>query len=193
MVCLSWNIRGIGARIKRASLRKLILTHQPLFVFIQETMLESISIKTLKSIWGDDGIEYLLSPSIGNSGGLISVWNTNQFTHASSHTARFWIGLCGSIKSNEFHCTLINIYNPCNVDDRAVVWDEITEFVSQNQNPCLIIGDYNEVLLKSDRGSQHVSSQGSSDFQAFIHKLGLIEINASNGRFTWFGGNQKAS
>lgn len=68
MICLSWNVRGIGTRTKHASLRKLIFTHQPLFVFVQETKLESISSKTLKSIRGDFGIEYILSPSIGTSG-----------------------------------------------------------------------------------------------------------------------------
>lgn len=44
---------------------------------MHETMLEGINKRTLRSIWADDNINYVLSSSIGNSGGLICIWKTN--------------------------------------------------------------------------------------------------------------------
>lgn len=152
-----------------------------------------MSTKMVKSIWEDDDIEYLLSPSVGNSGGLISLWKSSLFQLSTNHITRHWIGIVGLITSKNFNCILINIYNPCTIEDRSKVWIEIMEYVHCHQKPCLITGDFNEVLSINDRGSQQASTQGINDFQAFINNLELVEISASNGKYTWFRGQSKST
>lgn len=83
-------------------------------------------------------------------------------------------------------CSMINIYNSCSIENRATVWCEIRELCDVDKLTCFIIGDYDEVLDPFERGSQFVSIQGAHDFQAFINNLGLIEIVAASGHFTWF-------
>lgn len=192
MIVFSWNTRGLSARIKRSSVRKLITQHQPHLVFLQETKIECITNNTLKTIWNVDDIQWLFSPSVGNSGGLLSIWKSNFFKMETSNISRFWIGLTGYISSQNMMCTFINLYNPCTAEGRAAVWLEIADFCTSNSHPCFIIGDYNETLEPNDRGSQFISCQGTSDFQNFIHNLGLVEISATNGMFTWFRGQSKS-
>lgn len=184
MIAFSWNIRGLGARPKRSTIRKLIFLHQPSFVFIQETKLGAIHKKSLNTLWGDANLEWLHSPANGNSGGLLSFWKPDYFQISSYHIERHWIGLGGSILPINFKCVLINIYNSYLTDHRAIVWNEIVDFCSKEKYLCFIMGDFNEVLSPLDRGSGIISSQGSSDFQEFIHNLGLIEISPTNGKFT---------
>lgn len=192
IIILSWNIRGLNARIKRSSLRKLVLNHKPNFTLIQETKMETLDKRILKSICNDDQAEFVLSPSQGNSGGLLTVWNNDFFSMESCKTAKNWIALCGVFPATKFKGCIINIYNPCECDERATVWSELQEFWNQTHLPCLIIGDFNEVLSPSDRGSQLVNQKGMDDFNNFVHDMLLTEIPATNRWFTWFRGASKS-
>ena len=136
--------------------------------------------------------DHCLSPAIGSSGGLISVWRKPFFQMMNSRIERNWIGLEGTISLENFQCILINVYNPCNLDLRARVWQEIKEFCKTVNKPCLITGDFNETLDENDRGSRTIDAGGSTDFKSFISDLDLIEIHTEDGWYTWFRGASKS-
>lgn len=192
MIGISWNIRGLNSRIKRSSLRKLISKNDPHFVFIQETKMEMCNSKIIKSLWNSTNIEWLFSPSIGNSGGIITMWKGDYFKASSHKIEKNWIAICGLLSSCHFNGTLINIYNPCNKEERAIIWQDIVEFHNVTSLPCLILGDFNEVLDPIERGSHSASLAGMKDFQNFIQQMCLTEINCSNGCFTWHRGQAKS-
>lgn len=168
MIYLSWNIRGLGAKVKRSALRKLITTNEPTFVAIQETKLEDIPSKLIRTIWKHIGIEWIFCPSIGSSGGIASLWSSTAFTMTSNTINRNWIAVHGTILAGNHECTILNIYNPCSVEGRAVVWNEIIEYRENFNTPCILMGDFNEVLTASERGSRLASQTGMTNFQSFI-------------------------
>lgn len=180
MSIVSWNIRGLTARPKRVSLRKLITSHNPIFVFIQETKMSQINEKTIRTCWKSNEAEWIFSPSIGNSGGLLSLWKKSNFVIKSSNINQHWIAISGQFQDTKFEGTLINIYNPCDIALRANVWREIKNFQQTNPLPCLIIGDFNEVLNSNERGSHVFSQGGSNDFKSFMQDLHLLEIPSSS-------------
>lgn len=190
MILLSWNIRGLGAKIKRNILRKRIHSHEPSIIFIQETKLESLSQPLANSLGGGHDSNFCISPAHGSSGGLISLWRESTFHLRESRIERNWIAIEGTLK--EFDCILINIYNSCDSGIRAATWENIQEFCLSSNLPCLVAGDFNEVLSSRDRGSNHFDEAGSSKFQEFVSNLHLIEITPSNGWFTWFRGQSKS-
>ncbi|XP_057249213.1 uncharacterized protein LOC130590681 [Beta vulgaris subsp. vulgaris] len=153
-----------------------------------ESKLEALTPKMVKSMWNWDDVEFCLSPSEGNSGGLISLWRSSQFQMWSFHTDRNWISISGILISDDFPCTLVNVYNSCDGIVRAGTWRDIVEFCSSSQYPCLIAGDFNEILSEKDRGSQLIDLSNSARFNDFITDLHLIEITPSEGWFTWFRG-----
>jgi hypothetical protein len=78
------------------------------------------------SMWEGQPAAFSFRPSIGASGGLLTlwdsteveVWSSSSFDHVLSIHGRF-------ISSNEeFH--LFNVYAPCNGNDRQVLWDSLT-------------------------------------------------------------------
>lgn len=192
MSVFSWNIRGLGGRPKRSALRKHIASINPSFVFVQETKMENISLKIIRSIWNMDEIEWIFSPSIGNSGGILSLWNSSLFEKESSITNRHWTAIKGTFTSPKFECILINIYNSCLAATRVDVWKEITDYWSRHSLPCLIIGDFNDVLKASERGSLTASQPEIDNFRNFIQDMHLLEIPSSTRGFTWFRGNSKS-
>lgn len=192
MIVLSWNIRGLGARIKRSSIRKLINKHSPHLVFIQETKVEDVNARIINSIWKEANLQWVFSPSHGNSGGILALWNSEFFSIDQTKVEKHWIALVGEIRALHFRCTLITIYNPCTVAERSVIWLEIAEFQNLSQFPCFLIGDFNETLEPSERGSQFISANGSNDFRNFLQEQQLLEISPLNGGFTWFRGASKS-
>ena len=189
MIIFSWNIRGVGARIKRRTLRKFLNLHDPWIVFIQESKLELLTPRAAKSLWNWDDIEYCVSPSQGNSGGLITLWRNPHFQLDSFREERNWIAIKGVLTPANFNCTMINIYNSCEASIRESTWTEIVDYCSNSQYPCLIAGDFNETLTPGDRGSKVIDHSSSAHFQSFISDLHLIEIMPSEGWFTWFRGS----
>ena len=185
-------MRGLNARAKRSSLRKIISTYGPTFVFIQETKMEDINKKMVRTCWKSDDIEWLHSPSIGNSGGILSIWIKSIFTINSHMVTRHWLAISGIFPSLNFECTLINIYNPCDVSQRADIWREISTYQKANPCPCLIIGDFNEILKAADRGSLNFSQTGIDNLKEFMQEHQFLEIPSTSGGFTWFRGNSKS-
>lgn len=105
MTVISWNIRGLTARVKRSSLRKLITKYNPKFVFIQETKMETMSMKMLNTFWKLSEAEWAISPSRGNSGGILAIWNSSTFNMKSKVVEQNWIAITGVIPTLNFECT----------------------------------------------------------------------------------------
>nr|GEV05557.1 RNA-directed DNA polymerase, eukaryota [Tanacetum cinerariifolium] len=55
------------------------MKHKVNFCSIQETKMEDIDLFTVKSLWGNFAFDFAYSPSVGNSGGIVCVWDLNMF------------------------------------------------------------------------------------------------------------------
>ncbi|GJW87662.1 RNA-directed DNA polymerase, eukaryota, reverse transcriptase zinc-binding domain protein [Tanacetum coccineum] len=73
---------------KCKAISKLCKGHNITFLGIQETRLSLINSFKAKSLWGNFHFEYAVSPSIGRSGGLISIWDPNSFR--KSNEGKLW-------------------------------------------------------------------------------------------------------
>ncbi|XP_048489751.1 uncharacterized protein LOC125491701 [Beta vulgaris subsp. vulgaris] len=189
---VTWNVRGLGKRIKRKVLRKMLLSVDPILAFIQESKLENVTPKLQNSFWSDNDLNIIASPSNGSSGGLISLWRPSKFQLTASRIETQWIGIEGIMVREDFQCLLINIYNSCDPLIRSNTWSAIEEFCNTSHLPILIAGDFNEVLIAKDRGSMVIDESSSAKFREFMSNLHLTEISPSNGYFTWFRGKSKS-
>ncbi|KAK8609500.1 hypothetical protein V6N13_061948 [Hibiscus sabdariffa] len=53
-------------------------------VFVQESKLASLSYLDAKRIWGDDDVDFRISPAEGRSGGLMVLWDKKKFSVSST-------------------------------------------------------------------------------------------------------------
>ncbi|MCI51592.1 cytochrome P450, partial [Trifolium medium] len=74
MIVASYNIRGLGGRVKRRRIRDLVREHKVDFLALQETKLESVSEKLCHGLWGANDCCWAFLPSVGASGGILSIW-----------------------------------------------------------------------------------------------------------------------
>lgn len=72
---LWWNVRGLNAKRKQSTIRDTIVESQADIICLQETKKDLFDRVLLHKICpnGFDAFEFL--PSVGASGGVITIWN----------------------------------------------------------------------------------------------------------------------
>lgn len=73
MKLISWNVRGLGGFEKRREVRQLVTEKSPFILCIQETKCVMFDDMLCKSIWSDANVGYSFQPSLGASGGLVTL------------------------------------------------------------------------------------------------------------------------
>lgn len=129
---LSWNIRGINSQEKWDHIRDKINESACSILSLQETKTEHFDESYIKKFCPRSFNEFVFSPSVGASGGLLTAWNSNLFDgqailiNAYSITVKFTDRLSGKI----FHHT--NIYGPPSPTERANIITWLYNFDSSN-------------------------------------------------------------
>ena len=126
MRIVSWNVCGLGGWEKRKEVKELMREKAPLVLCIQETKLQFIDDFLCTSLWGPTNHDFSYSPSVGASGGLVTIWDTSE--------VEVWLTTCGEhfliihgkfIKSNE-EFYIFNVYAPCDRSAKQVLWTSIS-------------------------------------------------------------------
>ena len=109
---LFWNVRGINSQKKWDALREKISESACQVLCIQETkreMFDNIYIKKFFPRYLD---KFAFSPSVGTSGGLLTVWNSSLFDGSVVQTNAYavTVKLLCRLDNKNFHFT--NIYGP---------------------------------------------------------------------------------
>jgi exonuclease III len=77
---LIWNVRGLNDRVKRDSVKSLVVDIGPSIICLQETKLFSISDFDILSILGSGFSKFVYSPAIGTRGGVLVSWRDGVFS-----------------------------------------------------------------------------------------------------------------
>jgi len=73
MKIITYNERGLGGFEKRNEVRRLVSEKQPYVLCIQETKLSVVDALVVMTLWGGSNYGYSFQPSMGASGGLVTV------------------------------------------------------------------------------------------------------------------------
>jgi mannosylglycoprotein endo-beta-mannosidase len=94
MIVCSYNIRGLGSRVKRSLIKELVLKEKVDFLAIQETKLEAISDGICFSLWGGEDCCWAFLPSEGSSGGILSIWRKSSSKLIFTFSGEGFVGVC---------------------------------------------------------------------------------------------------
>jgi len=72
---LSWNVRGINNRDKRLLLKNVLRDWSCNLVCIQETKLEEVQLSDIRSIEGNQSMDFVALKAQGSAGGIIVMWD----------------------------------------------------------------------------------------------------------------------
>ncbi|GJT80640.1 RNA-directed DNA polymerase, eukaryota [Tanacetum coccineum] len=154
-------------------------------VLVQETKLDCISDMDVKVLWGNYKFEYTISEAVGNSGGILCVWDPSVFRKEHHVVSDNFVALYGSWVSNQAKLLVVSIYAPQSITSKCSLWSYILSLISRWDGHCMVMGDFNEVRCMEDRLGSVYNAQGANEFNSFISNSGLVEIQLEGYSFTW--------
>jgi len=144
------------------------------------------------SIWGDVNVNFSYRPSEGASGGIATLWNSNEVEVWWSVSLDHVLAVAGRFLHSGEPFVVFNVYAPCEAPRQQVLWNVLSSRLAAltDQNVC-VCGDFNAIRCAEERRS--VSSvpyrAGVDGFNSFIDSNPLVDLPLRGRTFTWFRGD----
>jgi len=124
-------------------------------------------------------------PSVGNSGGLITVWMSSVFSSVAIFSQPFALGVrLTSMQSNDLW-TLVNIYGPCADPNRSIFTTWLFDRDIPHSEDWLILGDFNFIRAPDNHNRGGGDTNDMLLFNEFIRRHSLAELPIKGRSFTW--------
>jgi hypothetical protein len=154
-------------------IRDLVKLHSPAFLCVVETQLQKKSVENLSVSLGFDNC-FAISSS-GRSGGLGLFWNKEIKIEVLPYSQYHLDVIVTEEGQDPWRLTVV--YSEAQVGERHKTWDMLKFIRSSNDYPWLCIGDFNEVLHRSEHVGVNERSQGQMEgFRETIDVCGLCDL-----------------
>ncbi|GKA81742.1 RNA-directed DNA polymerase, eukaryota [Tanacetum coccineum] len=152
---------------------------------VQETKPESIDLFSIKALWGNLSFDHAISPSVGNSGGILCVWDPNMFIKEHVSSSDYFLAVMGTWSPSAIKLLIISVYAPQELTEKRDLWDYLRSMIDRWDGKTIILGDFNEVRSNHERFGSSFHTQGANAFNNFISMAGLIDLSLGGYSFTW--------
>lgn len=161
------------------------------FIALQETQIEDVSSIYFKGFWGKSVFEVEVVPSIGKSGGLMSIWDPSCFQLVNSAKDMNFLLTLGRVKGCNQNINAINVYALQDRYKKEELWDKLESLKASFQGVWIFPGDLNSVREASERFNSTFCASSVDKFNNFINQAGLMECNMGGGRYTYMSSDGK--
>ncbi|WJX28141.1 hypothetical protein P8452_16895 [Trifolium repens] len=157
--------------------------------------MESISDAFVQRLWGSCDCGWAFLPAIGNSGGILSIWNKVKTPLVFTFIGDGFVGVCLDTVDESKRCFIVNVYAKCNIRAKRQLWrDIIMSKRGFGGDLWCVLGDFNSVRSCDERrGVGIIGSGGLSpemvEFNSFLDHLDLVDMPLIGRSFTWFHPN----
>ncbi|KAK6162982.1 hypothetical protein DH2020_002823 [Rehmannia glutinosa] len=182
MNCLAWNCQGLGLPRTVRAFGEILQEQKPDVVFLMETKLNNIQMDCIKERFNFFGVNIA---AIGKSGGLALLWKkdirVDIQTYSHNHIDAI---VFNDSESKPWRFT--GCYGEPVQTHRHRTWALLKWLSNKSTLPWLCIGDFNEILHKSEKqGGDVVPNWRIQNFRQATLEAGLVNIGFSGYPFTW--------
>nr|GEV64901.1 RNA-directed DNA polymerase, eukaryota, reverse transcriptase zinc-binding domain protein [Tanacetum cinerariifolium] len=167
---------GLAQKAKKDWVNELCVKNKVNFLALQETKMENMELFSVKMCWGNFVFDYVHSYSVGNSRGILCVWDPNSFCKSNATVSDYFIMIRGVWRQTGNDILIIAVYAPHDLKDKHMLWDYLTYEIGKWKGEVVIMGDFNEVRYKLNRFGSVFNVQGANVFNLFITNAGLEEV-----------------
>ncbi|GJS72723.1 RNA-directed DNA polymerase, eukaryota [Tanacetum coccineum] len=101
------------------------------FLALQETKIENMDLICVKTCWGNLAFDYVHSDSVGNSGGILCVWDPNSFCKSNATISDYFVMVRGVWRLTGQDLLMIAVYAPHDFKDKQLLWDYLTREIGK--------------------------------------------------------------
>ncbi|GJT90562.1 RNA-directed DNA polymerase, eukaryota [Tanacetum coccineum] len=145
----------------------------------------SIDLSSVRSCWGNSNFDYVHSDFVGNSGGILCIWDPNSFWRSSFTRSDYFVIVRGVWLKSGIDLMIVVVYAPQEAKEKRMLWDYLAHVSNQWVGKLVMMGDFNEVRYKSDRYGSNFNAHDAEIFNSFIYNAGLDEVPLGGSAYTW--------
>ncbi|GJW76517.1 RNA-directed DNA polymerase, eukaryota [Tanacetum coccineum] len=175
----------LAQKAKKDWVKELCVKNKVNFVGLQETKMGSIDLSSVRSCWGNSNFDYVHSDSVGNSGGILCIWDPNSFRRSSFTRSDYFVIVRGVWLKSGIDLMIVVVYAPQEAKEKRMLWDYLAHVSNQWVGKLVMMGDFNEVRYKSDRYGSNFNAHDAEIFNSFIYNAGLDEVPLGGSAYTW--------
>jgi exonuclease III len=165
---------------------------KPVVLCIQETKMVVVNDQLVTALWGDGVHNFSFQPSVGASGGMVTVWDASKI----DVWAKFSFGHVLAIKGKDLLADEVfiihNVYAPCDLPAKKLLWESLSLHVHNNSDVAICVcGDFNSVRFLEERNGRAVGYRqpDMEVFNNFICDSMLYDFPICGRLFTWYKGD----
>ena len=182
---LSWNVRGINDKEKRLLIKNVLRDWRCNLVCFQETKLDEVQLSDIRSIEGNQSMDFVALKAQGSAGGIIVMWDKTFFNLVSSSCGDFSVTCLFQTVGCDFEWVFTGVYGPHTRAEKLSMWEELRCTREGWSGPWCVAGDFNEILHGHERSSGVCLSNTMAEFRDFINFSALLDPPLRGGDFTW--------
>nr|GEU56509.1 RNA-directed DNA polymerase, eukaryota [Tanacetum cinerariifolium] len=176
---------GLNPKAKKDWVKEICVSHKVNFLTLQETKMESITLFDVKCSWGNFAFDHVYSPAVGNSGGILCVWEKSLFNKINSTVLDYFVMIRGTWVCSGVNLLIISVYAPHEFSEKKMLWDYLGQVITKWNGEVIVMGDFNEVRYKNERYGSVFHAHGADAFNNFLSNANLQEIPLGGCAFTW--------
>jgi exonuclease III len=168
------------------------------FLALQETKMEEISESFCFNLWGSHDCEWVYLPSVGRSGGILSIWSKSNNSTLFTFIGDGFVGVCLEWGIFKTICMIVNVYSKCDMVAKRNLWSNLLNCKNGlGDGRWCIVGDFNAVCSMEERVGSDVDAVRPTtskvlEFRNFVEALELVDLPLVGRRFTWYHASGKA-
>ncbi|GKF71722.1 RNA-directed DNA polymerase, eukaryota [Tanacetum coccineum] len=143
---------------------------------LQKTKMGSIDLSSVRSCWGNSNFDYVHSDSVGNSGGILCIWDPNSFQRSNFTRSDYFVIVRGVWLKSGIDLMIVIVYAPQEAKEKRMLWDYFAHVLNQWVGKLVMMGDFNDVRYKLDRYGSNFNAHDAEIFNFFIYNAGLDEV-----------------
>lgn len=182
---LCWNIRGLNSDDKWKAIRSKVNECNCDIICLQETKRELFDQQYIKNFCPSqfDNFEFL--PSVGASGGIITIWKGTHFEGHLVFQNNYMISVQMACKFSGEAWILSNVYAPCTAEGKMDFLNWFKHVDMDNGSNLLIVGDFNLLRGPKNRNKPGGNFAEMLAFNNAISRQRLVEIPLKGCKYTW--------
>ncbi|GJX96364.1 RNA-directed DNA polymerase, eukaryota [Tanacetum coccineum] len=174
---MGYTMEGcLGHKTKKEWVKELNIKHNVNFLVLQETKMDQITHMDVKFMWGNSNYQFVSSDSVGNSGGILCVWEATVFKKDYVTVLDNFIAIYGTWISCNSKVLNVVIYAPQQPSHKRVLWKYILTLLVRWNGETIIMGDFNEVRSNDERLGSVFNQFSARNFDHFITSSGLVDV-----------------
>jgi hypothetical protein len=190
---VSSNVKGLNNPRKRKVLRNLLRDWKGDVVCLQESKLDVVDQRLIRSLWGNVYAGWEALPAVNTAGGIILMWDKRVLEMIDAHIGEYSVSCQWRSLDDGFVWTGSGVYGP-NLDTlRSSFWDELLRLRNHWSSPWCLFGEFNVVRYLREQLGCTSFTLAITDFSEFIDMANLIDLPLLGGPFTWSSGSDSPS